>query len=74
MTDRDPAAATIPASWVSFVRIAALAMAIAAEPSWAAGQWVALVGSSAMQSIALGITPDALIRAMRSAGRETTLG
>jgi len=54
---------------VAVVRVAALGMAIAAEPSWAAGQWVALVGSTAMLSIALGISPDVVMRAARSLGR-----
>ncbi len=54
-----------PGLWMALVRAAALGMAVAAEPSWAAGQWVALAGSTAMLGIALGLSPDTLRRSAR---------
>ena len=35
----------------------ALGMAVAAEPAWLSGQWLALVGSIAMLLFAIGSTP-----------------
>jgi hypothetical protein len=47
------------------VRCVALGMAVAAEPAWLAGQWIALIGSIAMMFIASGSTPAAVARTVR---------
>jgi hypothetical protein len=47
-------------------RAIALVMAIAAEPSWSNGQWVALIGSTVMLCLALGTSPAELVRLIRS--------
>jgi|BarGraNGADG00212_1021973.scaffolds.fasta_scaffold02980_3 hypothetical protein len=62
---RTPGAGAGPGFWMALVRAAALGMAVAAEPSWAAGQWVALVGATAMLGIALGLSPDTVMPSAR---------
>jgi hypothetical protein len=52
--------------WRSATRAVALAMAIAAEPAWLGGEWVALVGSAIMFLIALGATPSDLVEVLRT--------
>jgi len=62
---RAPGAGAGPGFWMALIRAAALGMAVAAEPSWAAGEWVALVGATAMLGIALGLSPDTVMRSAR---------
>jgi hypothetical protein len=47
------------------VKGVALGMAVAAEPAWISGEWIALVGSIAMMFIATGSTPADVAKTVR---------
>lgn len=47
------------------VRAIALAMAVAAEPAWTSGQWVALLGSLGLVFFAAGASPAEIVRFVR---------